>query len=167
MQGILVFPPSRKSYQMGEGQSEVEVNEDKDDIDYMLTEDVLTSSSSGSWRGGVDDEDGGGGGVGGEWDDTDDVIDASLFDYTPNESGSVESLLLSCRDFKRRERTHTSFKLDTAIGLYDFENCCTYRGSFVRDKPEGIGIIELRNGQIYQGRFHQGAIARQDATISS
>ena len=151
---------------MGEGQLEA-LNEDKDknDIDFMLAEEVLTSSSSGNWMG-VEDEDGGGVGVGGEWDDADDVLDASLFDYTPNESGSVEFLLLSCRDFKRKERPHTSFKAE-AIGFYDFENCCTYRGSFVHDKPEGIGIIELRNGQTYQGSFYQGAIARQDTTPSS
>lgn len=123
----------------------------------MLSRELLTSSSSGAWMGGGED------GGGGEWENVDDdTLDASVFDYTPNESGSVESLLLSCRDFKRRERPNTSLKTDPFIGMYDLENCCTYRGTFVRDKPEGIGIIELRNGQTFHGKFFHGAIAEHN-----
>ena len=41
----------------------------------------------------------------------------------------------------------------TITGLND---CCSYRGQFENDLPHGIGIIELRNGRIWEGECAEG-----------
>ena len=112
-------------------------------IDTMLNKKVLTSSIN--------------------RDITDDDVSAndeySLFDYSLNESLSVNQILESCRDFKKRKKKKDICRLDEKLGshFYDFHNCCTYRGFFVNGKPHGIsGAIELRNGQVFHGNFECG-----------
>ena len=98
------------------------------------------------------------------------------FDYALNKNMYVDHILEGCRDYKRKKQvrdirqeyydnnniinnnytTNTPHKKNRKIGFYDSENCCSYRGNFFNDKPHGIGIIELRNGQTFHGNFIRG-----------
>lgn len=83
----------------------------------------------------------------------------SLFDYSINESLSVNQILESCRDFKKRKKKNEFRQIEQKLGshFYDFHNCCTYRGFFFNGKPHGLsGAIELRNGQVFYGNFECG-----------
>lgn len=97
----------------------------------------------------------------------DDVASANIgysyFDYSLNETLSVNQILESCRDFKKRKKKNDLCKLEEKLGnhFYDFNNCCTYRGFFVNGKPHGLlGAIELRNGQVFYGNFECGIKVR-------
>ena len=97
----------------------------------------------------------------------DDVASANIgysyFEYSLNETLSVNQILESCRDFKKRKKKNDLCKLEEKLGnhFYDFNNCCTYRGFFVNGKPHGLsGAIELRNGQVFYGNFECGIKVR-------
>lgn len=119
-------------------------------IDTMLNKNVLTSFIN---RDITDD------------DDVASNIDYSFFDYSLNENEilSVNQILESCRDFKKRKKKNDLCKLEEKLGnhFYDFNNCCTYRGFFVDGKAHGLsGAIELRNGQVFYGNFECGIKVR-------
>lgn len=148
---MLAYPPSRISSELLEqitaashriGTSDLD-NMNINIIDTMLNKNVLTSLINS--------------------DVTDDEVasndDYSLFDYSINESLSVNQILESCRDFKKRKKKNELCQIEQKLGshFYDFHNCCTYRGFFVNGKPHGVsGAIELRNGQVFYGNFERG-----------
>ena len=117
-------------------------------VDTMLNKNVLTSFIN---RDITDD------------DDVASNIGYSFFDYSLNEFLSVNQILESCRDFKKRKKKNDLCKLEEKLGshFYDFNNCCTYRGFFVDGNPHGLsGVIELRNGQVFYGNFECGVKIR-------
>lgn len=75
----------------------------------------------------------------------------------------VEDQLAGFRNFRRPGEAvpfagmgtglaHTgAYRGSTVLG-----DCSTYRGSFWNDEPEGVGVVELRNGITWSGTFIQG-----------
>lgn len=144
MQGVLVYPPNKRPARTVE-QDESDDDDDYDDaesVEYLLSNKSPKSIALNQENeDDIDDEDG----------------QHSMFNYALNESVIVEHILYSCRNFKRFGRPDSHLKSENRkSGFYDFENCCTYRGNFFNDKPQGIGIIELRNGQVFCGHFIRG-----------
>jgi hypothetical protein len=143
MQGVLVYPPSKRPVHTVEqvDSDNDDDDDDRDSIEYLLNNTTIKSIGVSHENEDNDDEDG----------------QHSVFNYALNESVIVEHILDSCRNFKRFGRPDLLSKSENhKVGFYDFENCCTYRGSFFNDKPQGIGIIELRNGQVFFGHFIRG-----------
>ena len=140
-----MFPPSKRPTnsveQVGSDDDADDDDEDRDSIEFMLNNTVSKIQA-----------------VNQENEDGHDEEDSqhSVFNYALNESVIVEHILDSCRNFKRFGHTDLLTKSENKVGFYDFENCCTYRGNFFNDKPQGIGIIELRNGQVFFGHFIRG-----------
>ena len=77
-----------------------------------------------------------------------------LWDFTAG-PWEVETVLELCRNMPLPAVADASTNLGS--GRHSGVDCCCYRGEFLFDVAEGRGVIELRNGQVWEGIVINGA----------